>query len=197
MFFHGTAYSPKADPWPGWRFYASVDMSPNNSIWRDAPSLMSYITRCQTYLQWGNPDNDFIVYLPVRDMWRNNTKNWLMMFDIHSMDKKAPDFIRTILDIDKAGFDCDYISDNLLLSTSLKNGVITTLAGTTYKGVIIPEGCVMPKEVANHVEDLRNKGANIIYGHDIAAMQKAAKPEMMKRMLGLIMIRRSNNYGHH
>ena len=197
MFFHGTAYSPKDDPWPGWRFYASVDMSPNNSIWRDAPSLMSYITRCQTYLQWGNPDNDFIVYLPVRDMWRNNTKNWLMMFDIHSMDKKAPDFIRTILDIDKAGFDCDYISDNLLLTTSIKNGVLTTLAGTTYKGVIIPEGCVMPKEVANHVEALKGKGANIIYGHDIAAMQKAAKPEMMKSMLGLKMIRRSNNYGHH
>ena len=197
MFFHGTAYSPKDDPWPGWRFYASVDMSPDNSIWRDAPSLMSYITRCQTYLQWGNPDNDFLVYLPVRDMWRNNTKNWLMMFDIHSMDKKAPDFIRTILDIDKAGFDCDYISDNLLLSTSLKNGVITTLAGTTYKGVIIPEGCVMPKEVANHVEALKGKGANIIYGHDIAAMQKAAKPEMMKSMLGLKIIRRSNDYGHH
>ena len=197
MFFHGTAYSPKDDPWPGWRFYASVDMSPNNSIWRDAPSLTSYITRCQTYLQWGNPDNDFIVYLPVRDMWRNNTKNWLMMFDIHSMDKKAPDFIRTILDIDKAGFDCDYISDNLLLTTSIKNGVLTTLAGTTYKGVIIPEGCVMPKEVANHVEALKGKGANIIYGHDIAAMQKAAKPEMMKSMLGLKIIRRSNNYGHH
>ena len=197
MFFHGTAYSPKDDPWPGWRFYASVDMSPNNSIWRDAPSLMSYITRCQTYLQWGRPDNDFIVYLPVRDMWRNNTKNWLMMFDIHSMDKKAPDFIRTILDIDKEGFDCDYISDNLLLTTSIKNGVLTTLAGTTYKGVIIPEGCVMPKEVANHVEALKGKGANIIYGHDIAAMQKAAKPEMMKSMLGLKMIRRSNDYGHH
>ena len=197
MFFHGTAYSPKDDPWPGWRFYASVDMSPNNSIWRDAPSLMSYITRCQTYLQWGNPDNDFIVYLPVRDMWRNNTKNWLMMFDIHSMDKKAPDFIRTILDIDKEGFDCDYISDNLLLTTSIKNGVLTTLAGTTYKGVIIPEGCVMPKEVANHVEALKSKGANIIYGHDIVAMQKAAKPEMMKSILGLKLIRRSNDYGHH
>ena len=197
MFFHGTAYSPKDDPWPGWRFYASVDMSPNNSIWRDAPSLMSYITRCQTYLQWGNPDNDFIVYLPVRDMWRNDTKNWLMMFDIHSMDKKAPDFIRTILDIDKEGFDCDYISDNLLLTTSIKNGVLTTLAGTTYKGVIIPEGCVMPKEVANHVEALKSKGANIIYGHDIVAMQKAAKPEMMKSMLGLKLIRRSNDYGHH
>ena len=114
MFFHGTAYSPKNDPWPGWKFYASVDMSPTNSIWRDAPELMKYITNCQTYLQWGQPDNDFLVYLPVRDMWRKDTKNWLMQFDIHSMAKKAPEFIKVILDIDKAGFDCDYISDKYL-----------------------------------------------------------------------------------
>ena len=32
MFFHGTAYSPKDEVWPGWKFYASVDMSPTNSI---------------------------------------------------------------------------------------------------------------------------------------------------------------------
>lgn len=197
MFFHGTAYSPNDAPWPGWRFYASVDMSPNNSIWRDAPSLMAYITRCQTYLQWGEPDNDFLVYLPVRDMWRNDTKHWLMMFDIHSMDKKAPDFIRTILDIDKAGFDCDYISDNLLLATSLRDGVVTTQAGTRYKGIIIPEGCVMPKEVSAHVEALRRSGANVIHGCDKAAMAKAAKPEGMKNELGLKIIRRANDYGHH
>jgi hypothetical protein len=49
MFFHGTAYSPKDAEWPGWKFYASVDMSPTNSIWRDAPYLMSYITRCQVF----------------------------------------------------------------------------------------------------------------------------------------------------
>ncbi|MDE6003570.1 MAG: glycosyl hydrolase family 2, partial [Prevotella sp.] len=28
MFFHGTCYSPKDDEWPGWKFYASIDMSP-------------------------------------------------------------------------------------------------------------------------------------------------------------------------
>ena len=48
------------------------------------------------------PDNDFRVYLPVRDMWRKDTKNWLMQFDIHSMAKRAPEFIKVILDSDKA-----------------------------------------------------------------------------------------------
>ena len=59
MFFHGTTYSPVDDAWPGWKFYASVDMSPTNSIWRDAPALMDYITRSQSMLQQGRPDNDF------------------------------------------------------------------------------------------------------------------------------------------
>ena len=197
VFFHGTAYSPKDDPWPGWRFYASVDMSPNNSIWRDAPELMAYITRCQTYLQWGQPDNDFLVYLPLRELWRKDTKNRLMMFDIHSMDKKSPEFIQAILDIDKAGFDCDYISDNLLMTTVCRDGRPVTAAGTPYKAIIIPEGSVMSDEVTNHIKSLERQGCTIIYGHDKAAMERAAAPETMKSVYGLKMIRRANEYGHH
>lgn len=197
MFFHGTAYSPKNDPWPGRKFYASIDMSPTNSIWRDAPELMKYITHCQTYLQWGQPDNDFLVYLPVRDMWRTNTKKWLMMFDIHSMAKKAPEFIQCILDIDKAGFDCDYISDQYLRSCTYKNGMIETAAGTRYKALVIPGNNIMPSDVIQHISQLKAQGAKIIKGDNTEAMAKAANPEMMRKLYGLKLIRRSNKYGHH
>lgn len=197
MFFHGTAYSPKNDPWPGWKFYASIDMSPTNSIWRDAPELMKYITHCQTYLQWGQPDNDFLVYLPVRDMWRTNTKKWLMMFDIHSMAKKAPEFIKCILDIDKAGFDCDYICDQYLRSCTYKNGMIETAAGTRYKALVIPGNNIMPSDVIQHISQLKAQGAKIIKGDNTEAMAKAANPEMMRKLYGLKLIRRSNKYGHH
>lgn len=197
MFFHGTAYSPKNDPWPGWKFYASIDMSPTNSIWRDAPELMKYITHCQTYLQWGQPDNDFLVYLPVRDMWRTNTKKWLMMFDIHGMAKKAPEFIKCILDIDKAGFDCDYISDQYLRSCTYKNGMIETAAGTRYKALVIPGNDIMPSDVIQHISLLKAQGAKIIKGDNTEAMAKAANPEMMRKLYGLKLIRRSNKYGHH
>ncbi len=197
MFFHGTAYSPKNDTWPGWKFYASIDMSPTNSIWRDAPELMKYITHCQTYLQWGQPDNDFLVYLPVRDMWRTNTKKWLMMFDIHSMAKKAPEFIQCILDIDKAGFDCDYISDQYLRSCTYQNGMIETAAGTRYKALVIPGNNIMPSDVIQHISQLKAQGAKIIKGDNTEAMAKAANPEMMRKLYGLKLIRRSNKYGHH
>ena len=201
MYFHGTTYSPRNDAWPGWKFYASIDMSPTNSIWRDAPYLMKYIERCQSFLQMGQPDNDFLVLLPVRDMWaeRSGTgpKSLLMMFDIHSMDKKAPDFIKSILEIDREGFDCDYISENFILTTKFNDGMLETAAGTRYHALIIPGSGNMPENVKAHIEELKSQGAKIIYGIDKQQMASAAKPEPMKYQFGLRAIRRKNDSGHH
>ena len=197
MFFHGTAYSPKNAEWPGWKFYASVDMSPTNSIWRDAPFLMDYITRCQSFLQWGQPDNDFLVYLPVRDMWSQNNGQRLMQFDIHSMAKKAPEFISAIMKIDSLGFDCDYISDRYLLSTVYENGVLKTVGGTEYKALIIPGDNILTAEVKAHLTELEKQGAHIIRGIDSKAMSICATPEQMKLKAGIKMIRRSNPTGYH
>lgn len=197
MFFHGTCYSPKNDTWPGWKFYASIDMSPTNSIWRDAPFFMEYVERCQSFLQMGQPDNDFLVYLPIRDMWKQKTGKLLMQFSIHAMGKLAPDFIKTILDIDKAGFDCDYISEKYILSTTYVNGMLQTEAGTRYKGLIIPGSGEMPENVKRHIDELIAKGAKIIYGTDKKDMAKIAKPEEMRTNCSLKTIRRSNNNGYH
>ena len=197
MFFHGTCYSPKDDPWPGWKFYASIDMSPTNSIWRDALYFMQYVECCQSFLQWGDPDNDFIVYLPVRDMWQKNTKKLLMQFSIHAMGSLAPEFIKSILAIDGAGFDSDYISDRLLLSTTYKDGMLQTAAGTRYKALVIPECKMMPENVKRHIEQLKAQGAYIIYGTRAADLAAAAKPEAMKMECGLKAIRRKNPTGYH
>ena len=196
VFFHGTAYSPKDAAWPGWKFYASIDMSPTNSIWRDAPELMRYITRCQTFLQWGEPDNDFLVYLPVRDMWKRNTEKLLMQFDIHSMGKKAPEFINTVLGIERAGFDCDYISDQFLMQTRMDGGLLTTCSGAKYKALIVADDATMPDSLRQYINQLRQQGARIIPSADRELMEQAAKPEQSK-VLGLSMIRRRNPWGHH
>ena len=197
MYFHGTCYSPKDDPWPGWKFYASIDMSPTNSIWRDAPYFMQYVERCQSFLQWGEPDNDFLVFLPVRDMWQKNPKKLLMQFSIHAMGKLAPEFIKTILDIDKAGFDCDYISERLLMGVTYKNGMLETAAGTRYRGLIIPGSGNMPETVKAHIAELKAQGAHVMYGIDKQEMARAAKPEPMKMQYGLKAIRRKNPTGYH
>ena len=196
IFFHGTCYSPKDDPWPGWKFYASIDMSPTNSIWRDAPYFMQYVERCQSFLQWGEPNNDFLVYLPVRDMWKKHTDKLMMQFSIHQMGKLAPEFIQTILSIDRAGYDCDYISDRLLSEVTLKSDIqrLVTKVGTSYKAIIIPSGTTITPELKHKLDQL---SPLVIYGESEEDMARFAKPETMKRDYGLKAIRRQTDTGYH
>ena len=194
MFFHGTTYSPFDDEWPGWKFYASVDMSPTNTIWRDAPALMQYITRSQSMLQQGRPDNDFLVYLPVADMWRKRLapreKGLMMGFSIHNMGKFAPEFIKSVMEIDSLGFDCDYISDKYLMTTTFDGNRLVTAAGTPYKALVIPGSGNLKQGLRQHLDSLAALGAHIIYGVDAEKMRSAAKPEPMRTDLGLRAIRR-------
>ena len=210
VYFHGTCYSPKNDEWPGWRFYASVDMSPTNSIWRDAPYLMKYIERCQSFLQLGQSDNDFLVYLPVRDMWhqrgprnddakeaskqRRGGEDLLMQFDIHTMDEKAPQFIRSILTIDSLGYDCDYISDRQLAKVRIENGMLVTEGGTRYRALIIPTGTTIDASLKKEVERLR---PFVIQGETPVLMAHFAKAEPMRTDWGLRTIRRKTAEGWH
>ena len=210
VYFHGTCYSPKDDPWPGWKFYASIDMSPTNSIWRDAPYLMQYIERCQSFLQLGEPDNDFLVYLPVRDMWRirgprndddkqasknrRGGEDLLMQFDIHTMDEKAPQFIHSILTIDSLGYDCDYISDRQLAKVRIENGMLVTEGGTRYRALIVPSGTTVDKRLKALLTPLQ---AYVINGEKPQAMARYAKAEAMKSELHLRAIRRKTTDSWH
>ena len=210
VYFHGTCYSPKNDPWPGWRFYASIDMSPTNSIWRDAPFLMEYIRRCQSFLQLGQPDNDFLVYLPVRDMWhqrgpRNDDAKWeskdrrggedlLMQFDIHTMDEKAPQFIKSILTIDSLGYDCDYISDRQLAKVRIEDGMLVTEGGTRYRALIIPSNTTIDSRLEALLSPINDY---VINGESAEDLMMYAKAEQMKTVYGLRAIRRKTSDGWH
>lgn len=162
MFFHGTTYSPQDDPWPGWKFYASIDMSPTNSIWRDAPYFFNYITRCQSFLQMGKPDNDFLVYLPIYDMWKE-LPGRMVQFDIHSMAKRAPRFIEAINKINQSGYDVDYLSDKFIMSLTFSNGHLVTSGGTAYKALVLPGVNVIPNNVLDHIIKLAKAGAKIVF----------------------------------
>ena len=166
MFFHGTAYSPTTAAWPGWKFYASVDMSPTNSIWRDASAFFQYITRCQSFLQYGKPDNDFLLYLPLYDMWYEHgwdEKNRLTMFDIHKMGKRAPRFIEAVNKIYSSGFDMDYISDHYIRSLRCDSGKIVTSAGVGYKAIVVPGVRLMPLDILTQICSLAEQGAKVVF----------------------------------
>ena len=162
MFFHGIPYSPREAEWPGWSFYASINMSPTNSIWRDAPAFFDYIGRCQSFLQMGKPDNDFLVYLPVYDLW-NEQPGRLLTFDIHKMQRVAPKFIATVNEICNSGYDVDYISDSFVRTTRCINKQLVTSGGAAYKAIIIPGVKRMPADVLAQLEKLARSGATVAF----------------------------------
>ena len=162
IFFHGTCYSPREDEWPGWRFYASVDMSPASNYWRDMPAFSKYIERCQSFLQWGEPDNDMLVYLPYYDMLYDQ-EGRLAQFDIHSMDKRAPEFIKAIQTIIQSGYDVDYISDKYLSRTYMNEGHLTTTGHNAYSAIIVPGVRFIDEKTFDHLLRLAQDGATIVF----------------------------------
>ena len=197
IFFHGTTYSPREAEWPGWKFYASIDMSPTNSIWRDAPSMMQYATRCQSFLQMGSPDNDLLVYAPFQDAMHKNTGSnqaRLQLFDINTLSQKIPSIPTTVRNVEAAGLDCDYISDRQLAKVRIEDGMLVTEGGTRYKALIIPSGTTIEDALKTQVERLY---PFVIMGESPALMAHFAKAEPMRTEQGLRCIRRQNDEGYH
>lgn len=163
VFFHGTPYSPREAAWPGWLFYASVNLSPTQPIWKDAPAFFSYINRVQSFLQYGKPDNDLLVYFPVYDIWYEQQDDFYFAFSIHGLREKLPRFYQTVEKIRTGGRDVDYISDRFIRSSSVENGLIKTAGGATYRALVLPAVRFMPHETLEKIYELATEGAKIIF----------------------------------
>ena len=83
VFYHGCCYSPEDAAWPGWLFYAATEMNPRNAIWRDVPTLNTYVARCQAFLQSGQSDNEVLLYWPIHDLWQTAPGN-LVPCSVHT-----------------------------------------------------------------------------------------------------------------
>ncbi len=164
VYFHGAPYSPKGAEFPGWMFYASINMSPTNSIWEDAGGLMKYLERVQAFLTAGKPDNDFLLYFPIEDVWYSQTGNPYLMFDIHKMDRRMPDVKRAVNEILAAGYDCDYISDRFVESLAVEpDGRLRSEGGTLYRGLVVPSAKLMRPATAKRLAELAEGGAKILF----------------------------------
>ncbi len=164
VYFHGAPYSPKGAEFPGWMFYASINMSPTNSIWRDADSLFRYIGRCQAFLSAGTPDNDFLLYFPIEEVWQRQGGNPYLMFEIHKMEQRMPDIKHAVTEIIRAGYDSDYVSDALLDSLSVgTDGCIKAKGGAAYGALIVPPARFMQPSTLRRLTELAASGATVIF----------------------------------
>ena len=164
IFFHGTPYSPKDAPWPGWKFYASVDFSSYNTIFKDLPAFNAYVARCQSFLQAGDPDNEILLYWPVYDTWANQGGSNFLAFAIHSSPEwlNPTPFSVLARQLKDKGYDFDYISDYYISESKVVNGLIKT-PGTAYKTLIVPSCQYMPVETLANLMKLISEGACVIF----------------------------------
>lgn len=157
IFFHGTTYSPQDAAWPGWLFYASFQYNPRNSIWRDAPLLNSYITRSQSILQSGEPDNDVALYWPVQDIWHNpkiEGGRLKQQLTVHTTDWMVESSAgKTAQQLIDEGFGFDFISDRQLIAG----------LGQPYKAIVVPQTQHMPLATLEHLLAASSAGQPIIF----------------------------------
>ena len=114
VFYHGCCYSPVDAVWPGWCFYASLEMNPRNPIWREMGALNAYVTRCQSLFQTWTPDNDIAVLWDPTS-FREKHKGEVARMTVHARDWFYGEKIGEVAkDLYEAGYAFDYISPRMV-----------------------------------------------------------------------------------
>ncbi len=164
-FFHGSTYFPDESAWPGWKFYASVNFVPTSTIWKDAPFMFDYITRCQSMLQSGKSDNEILVYWPFHDVIaEDHDGELLLQLGIDSKDEwlVPTSFYQLVTLLIEEGYSVDFVSDRYLKKALIQRGSIL-LSGTEYQALVVPQCGNMTNESFDIITELSGSGANVVF----------------------------------
>lgn len=161
VFYHGVAYSPQQEPWPGYLFYAAVHFQPVNPMWKDFNALNTYAARVQSFLQQGIADNDVLMYFPFHDRISDPGKEMLHHFDgMNGFDKT--DFKTSSTFMLENGYSFDFISDKQLLNVKNIDQQIT-IGGGNYHTIVIPNCKYIPLQTMEKLKQLATDGATIVF----------------------------------
>ena len=162
--YHGTAYSPASEPWPGRLFYAAVEFDPQNSWWRDFSELNAYATATQSFLQSGAPDNDVLLYWPIHDRFAQRARRDALLEHFDAIPPNDSSAFRAAAERMLArGWQYDYVSDRQLAAARVEKGEIVTSAAARYRVVLVPASRFMPAETMQQLEALARAGATVAF----------------------------------
>jgi hypothetical protein len=160
--YHGTAYSPAGDPWPGWQFYASVEFNPRNAWWDDFGALNAYVARVQSFLQSGRADHDVLLYYPLYESLASRGNSRLAHFGGAAPPFQDTSFEKAATALQAAGFTYDFISDRQVQRLrSGKNGLVAQ-GGASYRTIVLPSSRYVPLDTVVGVLDLARGGATVV-----------------------------------
>ncbi len=165
--YHGTAYSPQGEEWPGWLFYAAVHFNPQNPFWDHFKAFNEYVARTQSFLQRGNPDNDVLLYFPIHDQWAETGPGLLEHFDGGIENQfEGTAFKEATEEMQSRGYGFDYISDRQLQQVA-SSGQQIQASNISYKTLLIPASKYIPVSTFERIVDLANSGATVLFYQDL------------------------------
>lgn len=165
IFYHGVPYTPMAEPWPGWLFYASTNFNFNSHFWNELPLLNKYIENCQFLLQNSKHDNEILVYFPVQDIW-HKPKKGVNTMDVHNIEKNGifnAKYRSLLSQLETSGYAIDFVSDKQLLALSEEK-----IGENGYKVIIIPEIEYLPLETLLSLKNLQKRGLKVLFEKNLA-----------------------------
>jgi hypothetical protein len=168
IFYHGTEYSPKNAPWPGWLFYAAVHFQPTNPQWKDFATLNNYITRVQSFLQKGKPDNDVLLYYPLIDRYSEPGNVLLQHFDGMEKNFEGTNFEHVSKWMLESGYSFDFFSDRQLQKFKNAGASIQT-GGNNYQAILLPANKLITNESFFKLMELAKNGATVLIYKNLPA----------------------------
>ncbi|WP_420146920.1 glycosyl hydrolase, partial [Spirosoma sp.] len=171
IFYHGTTYSPAAETYPGWLFYASTHYGPTSHFWPHVLLLNQYVARCQSRLQQSQADNDVLVYFPVHDLWATPAKSagGIHQLEVHHVERwllKLP-FGQLGEQLLQRGYSFDYVSDDLLRNVTVdKQGQLKS-GSATYRVLLIPRTTYLPETTLVQIEKLARQGVRVVFADQL------------------------------
>lgn len=178
LFYHGLAYSPGDAAWPGWAFYASTQLNPRNPLWREVGTLNAYVTRCQSWLQYGEPDNDLLVYWPAHDLWHTPKGLGEDMPVNHAWLENS--FGATVAELTRLGWAHDFVSDAQLAEIRWQDGRLAA-PGASYRAVVVPRTAHLPVATLRDLRRLADAGAPVFFVDALPDDVEGFDPDRIRR----------------
>jgi len=175
IFYHGTPFSPPAEPWPGFMFYAGAEFTPNNTWWDDFAAFNMYVARCQSFLQSGKSDEGVLLFYSVHDQLGGLTTSGRAGSPpgaggslplIRPDEGQAGAVAQSLYN---AGHSYDYISDRHLANITFSAGTLRSSGGTPYRAIIVPQYQLIALASMEKLIQLAQAGATVIVQNRLPA----------------------------
>lgn len=155
---HGFSYSPERAGKPGWNFYASSMLNPNNTWWRFYPELSAYMHRVCSLMRGGPAVSEVMVYIPAADIWSDSP-----MAELH-MALRVEDYVGkdTVNALQRAGYWFTYVNDESLCDKGVLEGGALKIGENRYRALLLV-GCTrLPAETARAIARMDEAGVAVI-----------------------------------